>query len=104
MLSAGGALPGSLLGHRAELDLASCCLLARFQRNDWVLVTDTALTVEQDSLAVSRGPGRQGLGVWYPSGMDDDLLVRTGEEEPSSSSLMMDAEVQSNCFLALEGH
>jgi len=69
-----------------------------------VLVTDTALTVEQDSLAVSRGPGRQGLGVWYPSGMDDDLLVRTGEEEPSSSSLMMDAEVQSNCFLALEGH
>lgn len=68
-----------------------------------MLVTDTTLTVEKDSLAGSTGPGRQGLGVWYPCGMEDELLVRTGEEEPSSPSLVRDAEVQRNCFLTLEG-
>lgn len=72
--------------------------------NDWTFVTDTALTVAKDSLADSTGPGRQGLGVWYPCRMDDDLLVRTREEQPSSPSLVRDAEVQSNCFLTLEGH
>lgn len=58
----------------------------------------------QDSLEDSTGPGRQGLGVWYPCGMEDDLLVRARQEEPSSPSLVRDAEVQSKCFLTLEGH
>lgn len=102
MPSSGGTLPGSLLGRRAELDLANSCLLAGFHKNDWTLVTDATLTVEKDSLAASTGSGRQGLGVWYPCGMEDDLLVGTGEE-PSCPSRVRVAEVQRNCFLSLEG-
>lgn len=85
-------------------DLADCCHLTDFQRNDWTFVTDSALTVEKDSVAGSTRPGRQGLGVWYPCGMEDELLVQTGEKDPSSPSLVRDAEVRSSGFLSPEGH